>query len=73
MEENICQKHKKKYEYFCCQCNEKCCDKCLIFLNESSKKHQNHLIVPLDQMEKKDSKFNQVMIELEKLICGILW
>ena len=67
LEENICQKHKKKYEYFCCQCNEKCCDKCLIFLNESSKKHQNHLIVPLDQMEKKDSKFNQVMIELEKL------
>ena len=66
LEENICQKHKKKYEYFCCQCNEKCCDKCLIFLNESSKIHQNHLIVPLEKMEKKDSQFNLVMEEFDK-------
>ena len=36
-EDNLCQKHKNKYEYFCYQCNEKYCDKCLVICNNSSK------------------------------------
>ena len=66
-EDNLCQKHKNKYEYFCYQCNEKYCDKCLVICNNSSKIHENHLIIPLDQIEKNNSKINEAMEEFQKL------
>ena len=66
-EENICQKHKHKYEYFCYQCNQKYCDKCLVVCNNSSKIHENHLIVPLAQLEKNNNKIKEAMEEYQKL------
>ena len=61
-----CSKHKKKYEYYCFQCKEKYCDKCLSFLDNSAKIHENHMIVPLDQLDKNNSS-NEVMNEFNKL------
>ena len=66
-EENICKKHNNKYEYFCYQCNEKYCDKCLVICNNSSKIHEDHLIIPLDQLEKNKNIINETMEEFQKL------
>ena len=65
-DENICSKHNNKLEYFCFQCNQKYCDKCLIILNDTSKVHENHTIVYLDQMEKNEN-IKKIMGEYEKL------
>ena len=66
-EEDICPKHKNKYEYFCYQCNEKYCDKCLVICNDSSKIHEDHLIIRLDQLEKNKNRINETMEEFQKL------
>ena len=66
-DEDICQKHKKKYEHFCFQCNEKYCDKCLSFLDDSFKIHEKHNIIPLEQMEKNKTVANDIMKELNKM------
>ena len=66
-EEDICPKHKNKYEYFCYQCNEKYCDKCLVICNDSSKIHEDHLIIRLDQLEKNRNRINETMEEFQKL------
>ena len=66
LKDDECSKHKKKCEYYCFQCNEKYCDKCLIIFNESSKVHENHTIVPLDQLNENDTA-NEIMTEFNKL------
>ena len=66
LKDDECLKHKKKCEYYCFQCNKKYCDKCLIIFNESSKVHENHTIVPLDQLNENDTA-NEIMTEFNKL------
>ena len=66
-DEDICPKHKKKYEHFCFQCNEKYCDKCLSFLDDSFKIHEKHNIIPLEQMEKNKTVANDIVEELKKM------
>ena len=61
-----CSKHKKKYEYYCLQCNEKYCDKCLTIFNDSAKIHENHMIVPLEQLDE-NKNANEIMTEYNKL------
>ena len=52
----ICKEHKTQYEFFCFQCNKKYCSKCLVFFNETSKIHNNHLIIKLEEMKNKEIK-----------------
>ena len=66
-DEDICPKHESNYEYFCYQCNEKYCAKCLSILDNSSKIHENHLVVSLEQLEKNNNKINEAMEEFKKL------
>ena len=66
LRDDECLKHKKKYEFFCFQCNEKYCDKCLTIFNESAKIHENHTIVPLEQLDENKSA-NEIMTEYNKL------
>lgn len=66
-DENICSKHKHNYEFYCYQCNEKYCDKCLIILNDSAKIHKNHMIVSLDKFEQNNKKYNIIIEEMKKL------
>ena len=66
LRDDECLKHKKKYEFFCFQCNEKYCDKCLTIFNESAKIHENHIIVPLEQLDENKSA-NEIMTEYNKL------
>ena len=66
-EGNICPKHKNNYEYYCYQCNQKYCDKCLVFFNDSAKIHENHMIISLDEKEKNKNKINETMEEFQKL------
>ena len=70
---DICIEHKTKYEYFCVQCNKNYCSKCLVFFNDSTKKHENHLILPLNESTKNESvneykKLNITKENIDKLI-----
>ena len=51
---DLCPEHNKFLEHYCIQCNAKCCDGCLIFFNDDAKKHQNHTIIPLDELKTYD-------------------
>ena len=48
-----CGKHNKILEYYCLQCKEQLCDKCLLFFNQSSvERHNQHTIIPLTDLKK---------------------
>ena len=66
-DENTCLKHKNKFEFYCYQCNKKYCDKCLIIFNDSAKIHENHMIIPLAEIEKNEGKIKEAMEEMQKL------
>ena len=53
-----CKKHKDKYlEYYCFQCKEYLCPKCLLFFNQSViVKHHNHSIIPIIDFKKYNIK-----------------
>ena len=63
----FCTKHKgKKIEYFCIQCNEYFCAKCLVFTNqEVTEKHKNHKIIEYLKLKKYNIK--DAIIEYNKL------
>ena len=73
-----CQKHREKYvEYYCFQCKEYLCPKCLLFFNKSSvDKHQGHSIIPITDFKKYNikeavdeyNKLNNSYNELDKLL-----
>ena len=46
----ICPIHNNKIDYYCVQCDKYFCSNCLVFFGDETKKHQNHLIVPLSKM-----------------------
>ena len=60
-----CKEHNNIYEYFCVQCNKKYCSKCLVILNDSSKIHENHLILTIEDMNKKE--VNEPLDQFKKL------
>ena len=47
---DICPIHNNKIDYYCVQCDKYFCSNCLVFFGEETKKHENHLIVPLSKM-----------------------
>ena len=51
-DENLCEKHNEKIEYFCLQCGTKHCSKCLIILNKEHEVHSGHKIVDIEQKKK---------------------
>ena len=63
----FCDKHKdKKIEYFCLQCSEYFCSKCLIFTNQSViEKHKNHKIMEYKNLKKYN--INEAIQEYTKL------
>ena len=54
---NICNRHNSKFEYYCVDCDNYYCSKCLLFYEEESKRHPNHLILQLEKMKYLKSKF----------------
>ena len=62
-----CEKHKEKYiEYYCFQCGEYLCPKCLLFFNESVVlKHNNHTIVSM--MDLKNYNLKEAIDEYKQL------
>ena len=63
----FCDKHKdKKIEYFCLQCSEYFCSKCLMFTNQSViEKHKNHKIMEYKNLKKYN--INEAIQEYKKL------
>ena len=63
----FCDKHKdKKIEYFCLQCSEFFCSKCLMFTNQSViEKHKNHKIMEYKNLKKYN--INEAIQEYKKL------
>ena len=53
---NKCNKHNNLYEYYCIDCNKYYCPNCLFFLNDSSKIHENHSVIPIKLLENKNVK-----------------
>ena len=62
---NICQKHNIKYEYYCIQCNNYYCSKCLIFFGEESNSHQKHFFLQTEKMN--NLVIKEVINEYQKL------
>ena len=50
---NKCQKHKDKYtEYYCFQCGEYLCPKCLLFFDQDvAEKHRDHTIISFEDLK----------------------
>ena len=57
-----CILHQEKILYFCANCIEKFCGKCLFFNSEESKKHLEHNI--LEYSEIKKSNYNELINQL---------
>jgi hypothetical protein len=51
IELNVCQKHKKKCDYYCIQCDNNYCSDCLVFFNNDVSIHKGHSILQLSQLE----------------------
>ena len=49
-ENNICKTHGNKIDYYCVQCDKYFCSNCLVFFGQEVKKHTNHLILQVSQM-----------------------
>jgi hypothetical protein len=64
---HYCEKHKEKIiEYYCIECSEYLCSKCLVFFNQKAvDKHKNHKIMEIEKL----NKFNidQAIAEYSKL------
>ena len=58
-----CKIHNEKILFFCMNCLQKYCGKCLYFGSEEAKKHMDHNI--LDYSEIKNSKYNDIINKLE--------
>ena len=63
----FCEKHKDKIiEYYCLECSEYLCSKCLVFFNQKSvDKHKNHKIVEIENLNK--FNINEAIEEYSKL------
>ena len=62
---NICNEHRKKIDFYCIQCSKYFCSECLIIFSEESKKHTNHYIVKVDSIN--DLGVNEAINEYNKL------
>ena len=64
----FCTQHRdRKVEYYCLQCNEYLCSKCLLFFNQTIvDKHKNHKIPSIQQLENFNIK--NAINEYKKLI-----
>jgi len=62
-----CEKHPdKKIEYYCLQCNEHLCSKCLVFFNQKSvDQHKGHKILEIEKLNKYN--INEAIQEYKKL------
>ena len=60
-----CYEHHSPYEYYCVQCNKNYCIKCFMFINESSKIHEKHFILPLKNINNNEIK--EIINEYQKL------
>ena len=63
---DYCPKHKDKIiEFICLNCNTNHCSKCLMFINEESKKHKGHKIISKEQKNK--FKIDEIKKDIENL------
>jgi hypothetical protein len=51
IELNTCQKHKRKCEYYCIQCDNYYCSDCLVFFNNDVTIHKGHAILQMSHLE----------------------
>ena len=64
-DENICLKHNKIYEYYCTNCNKNYCSQCLVFFDENSKIHKDHIVISIQKI--KDNNIKELMNEYKKI------
>jgi hypothetical protein len=62
---DICPKHKYKFEYYCIQCTNFYCSQCFIFFSKEANKHENHIVVPISKMD--NLGINEAISEYKKL------
>ena len=62
---NLCQKHNKKIDYYCVQCNKYYCSECLLFFSSEVKNHKGHLILQISKME--DTNVKMAIEEYRKI------
>ena len=64
-DKNICKIHGNKIDYYCVQCDKYFCSNCLVFFGQEVKKHTNHLILQVSQMN--DLGIMEAVNEYKKL------
>ena len=64
-EEKMCAKHNSKVDYYCLQCRQYFCSNCLVFFGNEGKKHKDHLVLLLSQVE--DLGMREAIEEYQKL------
>lgn len=60
-----CEIHNEKIIYYCFNCTEKLCGKCLSISHESAKKHNNHKI--FDYNEVKISEYHELIDKIKEI------
>lgn len=66
---NICQKHSQNFEYYCIDCDKNLCSGCLIIFSSEVKKHKDHLIIIIKEMEQ--SPMKEVINKYKKKIKNL--
>jgi len=65
MNQSYCTIHNNKFEYYCVQCGQYYCSNCFVFFGQEKKKHENHFILNVSQMN--DERIKQIVNEYKKL------
>ena len=63
--QGFCTIHNNKFEYYCVQCGQYYCSNCFVFFGQEKKRHENHFILSISQMN--DERIKQIVNEFKKL------
>ena len=62
---NVCDKHKEKVEFYCVQCKDYYCGKCLNIFSSEASNHRDHLILKAKNLE--NQNMNSLLQEYTQL------
>ena len=68
---SLCHMHGSEYEYYCVNCKQNLCSKCLLFFEKSAFIHKSHVIVNIknNQIKEELIKLNETKKNIDDLIC----